>query len=54
MDHLYQIQGVGPASDPMLEAWSTLAALSRETTRGYPIWGDFLDGSRGSPYRANA
>ena len=33
MDHLYQIQGVGPATDPMLEAWSVLAALSRETSR---------------------
>ncbi len=33
MDHLYQIQGVGPATDPMLEAWSVLAALSRETRR---------------------
>jgi len=33
MDHLYQIPGVGPVSDPMLEAWSTLAALSRETSR---------------------
>jgi F420-dependent oxidoreductase-like protein len=33
MDHLYQIQGVGPVTDPMLEAWSTLAALARETTR---------------------
>jgi F420-dependent oxidoreductase-like protein len=32
MDHLYQIPGVGPVTDPMLEAWSTLAALSRETT----------------------
>ena len=32
MDHLYQIPGVGPETDPMLEAWSTLAALSRETT----------------------
>jgi F420-dependent oxidoreductase-like protein len=31
MDHLYQIHGVGPVSDPMLEGWSTLAALSRET-----------------------
>ena len=27
MDHLYQIQGVGPVTDPMLEGWSTLAAL---------------------------
>jgi F420-dependent oxidoreductase-like protein len=32
MDHLYQIPGVGPVTDPMLEAWSTLAALARETT----------------------
>ena len=33
MDHLYQIDGVGPVTDPMLEAWSTLAALARETNR---------------------
>ena len=33
MDHLYQIQGVGPVTDPMLEGWSVLAALSRETSR---------------------
>lgn len=33
MDHLYQIPGVGQVTDPMLEAWSTLAALARETTR---------------------
>ena len=33
MDHLYQIPGVGPVTDPMLEGWSTLAALARETTR---------------------
>jgi F420-dependent oxidoreductase-like protein len=33
MDHLYQIKGVGPVTDPMLEAWSTLAALARETSR---------------------
>ena len=32
MDHLYQIPGVGPVTDPMLEAWSTLAALARETS----------------------
>ena len=31
MDHLYQIPGVGPVDDPMLEAWSTLTALARET-----------------------
>lgn len=33
MDHLYQIPGVGPVTDPMLEAWSTLAALARQTSR---------------------
>jgi len=32
MDHLYQIPGVGPTTDPMLEGWSVLAALSRETS----------------------
>ena len=31
MDHLNQIPGIGPQDDPMLEAWSTLAALARET-----------------------
>ena len=33
MDHLYQIQGVGQVDEPMLEGWSVLAALARETTR---------------------
>jgi F420-dependent oxidoreductase-like protein len=33
MDHLYQIPGVGPVDDPMLEGWSTLTALARETKR---------------------
>ena len=33
MDHLYQIQGVGPVTDPMLEGWSVLASLARETSR---------------------
>ncbi len=33
MDHLYQIQGVGPETEPMLEAYSTLAALSQRTTK---------------------
>jgi F420-dependent oxidoreductase-like protein len=33
MDHLYQIPGVGPVTDPMLEGWSALAALARETAR---------------------
>ncbi len=33
MDHLYQIRGVGEEDEPMLEGWSVLAALARETTR---------------------
>jgi F420-dependent oxidoreductase-like protein len=33
MDHLYQIGGVGEIDEPMLEGWSTLAALARETKR---------------------
>jgi F420-dependent oxidoreductase-like protein len=33
MDHLYQIPGVGPVTDPMLEGWSVLSALARETTK---------------------
>lgn len=32
MDHLNQIPGVGAQTEPMLEGWSTLAALARETT----------------------
>ncbi len=32
MDHFYQIQGVGPETDPMLEAYATLAALSQRTS----------------------
>ncbi len=32
MDHFYQITGVGPETDPMLEAYSTLAALSQRTS----------------------
>jgi F420-dependent oxidoreductase-like protein len=32
MDHLYQIGGIGSNTEPMLEAWSVLAALSRETS----------------------
>ena len=31
MDHFYQIGGVGPETDPMLEAYSTLAALATRT-----------------------
>ncbi len=33
MDHLYQIGGVGAETDPMLEGWSVLNALARETSR---------------------
>jgi F420-dependent oxidoreductase-like protein len=33
MDHLYQIGGVGAETEPMLEGWSTLNALARETSR---------------------
>lgn len=32
MDHLNQIPGVGRQDEPMLEGWSVLAALARETT----------------------
>lgn len=31
MDHVVQIPAVAPETDPLLEGWSTLAALSRET-----------------------
>lgn len=33
MDHLYQIPTVGTVAEPMLEGWSTLGALARETSR---------------------
>jgi F420-dependent oxidoreductase-like protein len=33
MDHVYQIRGVGAEDEPMLEGWSALAALARETRR---------------------
>jgi F420-dependent oxidoreductase-like protein len=33
MDHVYQIPGVGAVDEPMLEGWSALAALARETKR---------------------
>jgi F420-dependent oxidoreductase-like protein len=33
MDHFYQIRGVGPDTDPMLEVYATLAALSQRTSR---------------------
>ena len=33
MDHFYQIRGVGPETEPMMEAYSTLAALAAQTNR---------------------
>ena len=33
MDHLYQISGVGGEHEPMLEGWSVLNALARETSK---------------------
>jgi F420-dependent oxidoreductase-like protein len=33
MDHFYQIRGVGPETEPMLEAYTTLAALAAKTSR---------------------
>jgi F420-dependent oxidoreductase-like protein len=33
MDHLYQIRGIGPETEPMLEAYSTLAAIAANTSR---------------------
>ena len=33
MDHLNQIPGIGVQDEPMMEGWSVLAALARETSR---------------------
>jgi F420-dependent oxidoreductase-like protein len=33
MDHFYQIRGVGPAEDPMLEGWLALAGIASATER---------------------
>jgi len=33
MDHFYQIPGIGPEENAMLEAYSTLAALAASTSR---------------------
>jgi F420-dependent oxidoreductase-like protein len=33
MDHLYQIRGIGPETEPMLEAYTALAALATQTSR---------------------
>jgi F420-dependent oxidoreductase-like protein len=33
MDHFFQIRGIGPAEDPMLEGWTTLGFLAAHTSR---------------------
>lgn len=33
MDHFYQIRGVGPETEPMLETYTTLAAIAAQTSR---------------------
>src|ERR1700730_2058553 len=33
MDHFYQIRGIGPETDPMFEAYTTLGALAANTSR---------------------
>ena len=33
MDHFYQIAGIGPETEPMLEAYTTLSALAQHTSR---------------------
>src|SRR5579864_1905945 len=33
MDHFYQIRGVGPETEPMLEAYMTLSAIAAQTSR---------------------
>jgi F420-dependent oxidoreductase-like protein len=33
MDHLYQIRGIGPETEPMLEAYTTLGAIAARTSR---------------------
>src|SRR5256712_13331997 len=33
MDHLYQIHGVGPPTDPMLEGYTALAGIAARTTK---------------------
>ncbi len=33
MDHFFQIRGVGPVTDPMLEGWTTLGYLAGHTSR---------------------
>ncbi len=42
MDHFFQIRGVGPVTDPMLEGWTTLgylAGLTRRASLGLMVGG---------------
>src|SRR5260370_41553809 len=42
MDHLFQIPGVGPRTDPMLEGYTVLAGIAartRKVRRGAPVTG---------------
>jgi F420-dependent oxidoreductase-like protein len=42
MDHFFQIRGVGPVTDPMLEGWTTLgylAALTKQARLGLMVGG---------------
>src|SRR2546428_13837022 len=42
MDHFYQIRGVGPETEPMLEAYTTLAGIAAPPTKiqgGTPVTG---------------
>jgi F420-dependent oxidoreductase-like protein len=33
MDHFFQIRGIGPVEDPMLEGWTTLGFIAANTSR---------------------
>ncbi len=33
MDHFYQIRGIGPETEPMMEAYTTLSGLATQTSR---------------------
>jgi len=33
MDHFFQIRGIGPAEDPMLEGWTALGFIAANTSR---------------------
>ena len=47
MDHFFQIRGVGPATDPMLEGWTTLGFLAARP--GGPDWACWSAGSTTGP-----